>query len=173
MDAIDTAVQEIAHQGFAILPGLVTGNRLRQMQDLADSLLHTISAKGIDGGQVEGRMHRGTLAATRAFDDIIVHPTLLGVVRRVLAEPDANAPHEREMAAYVSERGDQGHGIKCNVMIKDNVPREDIRALHRDVRLPVPLPHRPVICNSLLALDPFTVANGATCVIPEIGRAHV
>ena len=75
-------------------------------------------------------------------------------------------PHEEEMTAYVQSLPSVDAGINCNIMIKDAVPREDIRSLHRDIRIPVPRPHRPVICNALLAIDPFTVESGASCVMP-------
>lgn len=167
MDVVETAVSEIEAQGYTIVRDLVTEARLRALQDDAEALLHTISMKGIDGGQVEARMHKGTFGVSRAFDDIIIHPVLLAIVKAVLSGPREPAyPNETAMAQHIADLPNQDHGIKCNIMIKDNVPREDIRALHRDVSLAVPRPHRAVICNSLLALDPFTEDTGATCVIP-------
>ena len=101
-----------------------------------------------------------------AVAEIIIHPTILAIVYGVLDFNRASKyPHEDEMNIYLDQLDEVDHGIKCNIMIKDNVPREDVRSLHRDIRIPVPHPHRPVICNSLLALDPFTESNGATCVI--------
>jgi len=171
MNQIDKAIAEIDEQGFTIVRNLVSGERLQQLQDSAEELLHTISAKGIDGKAVEGRMHKGTFGVSRAFDDIIIHLTLLGIVNGILdADRAAQYPHEAEMNDYLASLDCQDDGIKCNIMIKDNVPREDIRAMHRDVAIPVPKHHRPVVCNSLLALDPFTEAAGATCVVPGSHR---
>ena len=164
---ISAAVTEIDAQGFTVVRDLITGTRLEQLQRDAEQLLHPIEAKCVDGGTVAGRMHKGTFGASRAFDDIIVHPTILAIVGGVLDEArSGDYPHADELAAYIAGLDTAERGIKCNIMIKDAAPREDIRALHRDIRLPVPRPHPPVICNCLLALDPFTEETGATCVVP-------
>ena len=167
MDTVKEAVVEIDEQGFTIVRNLVSGERLKQLQDSAEELLHVIPARGIDGKEVRGRMHKGTFGVSRAFDDIIIHPTLFAIVRSVLDVHRAGEyPHEEEMNAHLASLNTPDHSIKCNIMIKDAAPREDIREMHRDIRIPVPQYHRPVVCNSLLALDPFTEAAGATCVVP-------
>ena len=167
MNPVEKAIAEIDEQGYAIVRQLVSGEQLKRLQDSSEELLHTISAKGIDGKEVEGRMNKGTIGVSRAFDDIIIQPTLFAIVNGVLnIDRAADYPHEVEMNDYLVSLDSQDHSIKCNIMIKDNVPREDIRAMHRDVRIPVPKYHRPVVCNSLLALDSFTEEAGATCVVP-------
>ena len=164
---VETAIAEIADQGYAIVRDLISGERLEQLQRDAEQLLHEIPAKGIDGKQIAGRMHKGTFAVSRAFDDVIIHPTLLAIVRGVLDDSKAdNYPHVAQMNEYISQLDPAEQGIKCNIMIKDAVPREDIRALHQDIRMPVPRPHRPLVVNSLLALDRYTEHRGATCVVP-------
>jgi ectoine hydroxylase-related dioxygenase (phytanoyl-CoA dioxygenase family) len=164
---IASAIAEIDDQGFTIIRDLITGDRLEKLQADAECLLHPIEAKCVDGGKVAGRMHKGTFAASRAFDDIIVHPTLLAIVHGVLDESRADEyPHKQEMDAYLASEPSADPGLRFGMMIKDAAPREDVRALHRDLKTPVPYPHRPLMCNSLLALDPFTEGNGATCVVP-------
>ncbi len=167
---VEDAIAAIDRDGYAVIPRLVTGERLRRLQEDAEALLIPIEAKGVDGGSIVGRMHKGTFGVSRAFDDIIIHPVLLDIVNGVLNPSRASAyPHDDELTEYISSLAPSDPGIVCNIMIKDAAPREDIRSLHRDVRVPVPRPHRPIICNSLLALDPFTEDVGATCVIP---RSH-
>ena len=167
MDIITTALAEIHEQGFTIVRDLITGERLARLQNDAEALLHAIEAKGIDGHDVAGRMHKGTFGVSRAFDDIIIHPTIMAIVRGVLNEAKASDyPHQAEMDEYISQLESVEPGIKCNIMIKDAVPREDVRVLHQDIKVPVPYPHRPLLVNSLLALDPYTEEAGATCVVP-------
>ena len=167
MGVIDDAIAAIDRDGFSVIRNLVTGDRLRRLTEDAESLLISIDAKGIDGRTIKGRMHKGTFGVSRDFDDIIIHPDLLDVVGGVL-DPSRTTeyPHEHELSAYIDSLPSSDASVSCNIMIKDAAPREDIRSLHRDVRIPVPRPHRPIVCNSLLALDPFTVETGATCVIP-------
>lgn len=166
MSVVEDAIAAIDQDGFTIIRKLITGDRLSVLQSDSEALLINIDAKGIDGGMVQGRMHKGTFAASRAFDDIIIHPTLLDIVHGVLDPCRTGYPHEDEMNRYIESRESPDTRINCNIMIKDATPREDIRSMHRDIGIPVPRPHRPVVCNSLLAIDPFTLVTGATCVVP-------
>ena len=171
MDIVDDAIAAIDRDGYAIVRHLVTGDRLGRLQEDAEAVLIPIQAKGLDGGTITGRMHKGTFGVSRSFDDMIIHPVLLDIVRGVLnPSRAAEYPHDAELTEYIASLPPADPGIACNIMIKDAVPREDIRTLHRDVRVPVPRPHRPIICNSLLALDPFTEEVGATCVVPGSHR---
>ncbi|MAV25834.1 MAG: hypothetical protein CMQ05_06900 [Gammaproteobacteria bacterium] len=169
MDTVKQAVADIDSNGFSIVRELIAGERLAKLDKDAEALLVTWNAKSIDGGTVSGRMHKGTFGVSRAFDDVIVHPLLLSIVQGVL-DPTKAGMHEEAMLAHIASRPNPDNNIKCNIMVKDAVPREDVRSLHRDVRIPVPRPHRPVVCNTLLAIDPFTIENGATCVIPGSHR---
>ena len=169
MNNVEQAVMDIETEGFAVIRELITGERLAQLDKAAEALLIQYDAKSVDGGKVSGRMHKGTFGVSRAFDDIMIHPVLLDIVARVL-DPNKQGLHEQELREYIASLPSQDESFKCNIMIKDAVPREDIRSLHRDVRVPVPRPHRPVVCNMLLAIDPFTTGNGATCVIPGSHR---
>ena len=50
-------------------------------------------------------------------------------------------------------------------------PGDRRQHMHRDDgHYPIPYPHPPLIVNTLIALDPFTVENGATEVVP---RSHL
>ncbi|MEM7365968.1 MAG: phytanoyl-CoA dioxygenase family protein, partial [Pseudomonadota bacterium] len=166
---VENAISEIAQDGYTIVRHLIDSERLSKLDRDAEALLINWDAACVDGGSVNGRMHKGTFAVSRAFDDIIIHPVLLSIVEAVL-DPLRTGEHENELQTYINALPSWETGIKCNIMIKDAVPREDVRSLHRDVRIPVPRPHRPVVCNTLLAIDPFTIDNGATCVIPGSHR---
>jgi ectoine hydroxylase-related dioxygenase (phytanoyl-CoA dioxygenase family) len=52
-------------------------------------------------------------------------------------------------------------------------PGEAAQALHRDDGVyPLPPPHAEVVLNTMWALDDFTVANGATRLVPGSHRWH-
>jgi ectoine hydroxylase-related dioxygenase (phytanoyl-CoA dioxygenase family) len=82
---------------------------------------------------------------TRGFDELAIHPLLLGVLDHVLAG-------NYQLSGPV--------GI-------DIGPGESPQGLHQDdVVYPLPFPHQPVVLNTMWALDDFTEENGATRVIP-------
>jgi ectoine hydroxylase-related dioxygenase (phytanoyl-CoA dioxygenase family) len=82
-------------------------------------------------------------AKTRAFDELAIHPLLLGVLDRVLVDYQLSAP------------------VGINIG-----PGEVAQMLHRDQSIyPLPLSYPPVVLNTMWAFDDFTEANGATRVI--------
>ena len=158
MRSVETAIQEIRDVGYTIIPNLIDGPRLRRAQADADALLGPtpIAMPGLDG-KVIGRMCKGLFRKSRAFDDLYAHPTVLAVVRGVLADPE----RKRSYLTF-------GSGIQLStVMIKDVQPRENIRHMHRDDGwYPISRPRPPIVVNTLLALDPFTRETGGTLVVP-------
>ena len=160
--SIEATVERIGTEGFAVIPNLVDEDRLARLSDDSNALLHPVpNQPGLNGTRATGRMFKGLFRSSRAFDDIIVHPTILAVVRGVLVGS------EQTKAGY--HGGFRGIRLST-AMIKDVQPGEDIRALHQDDGFfPIPRPHQPLAVNTLLAIDPFTVANGATRVVP---RSH-
>lgn len=158
MDSVETAVRQIREVGYAVIPNLIDGPRLKQAQADADALLGPtpIEMPGLDGGII-GRMCKGLFRKSRAFDDLYAHPTVLAVVRGVLVDPERKR-------SYLSF----GSGIQLStVMIKDVQPRENIRHMHRDDGwYPISRPRPPIVVNTLLALDPFTRETGGTLVVP-------
>ncbi|MDE0661821.1 MAG: hypothetical protein F4029_07940 [Gammaproteobacteria bacterium] len=163
--SIEAAVERIGTEGFAVIPNLVDEDRLARLSEDSDALLHPIDQPGLNGTRATGRMFKGLFRSSRAFDDIIVHPTILAVVRGVLVGP------KQTESGYSSHYGNAFRDIQLSTtMIKDVQPGEDIRALHQDDGyFPIPRPRQPLAVNTLLAIDPFTVANGATRLVP---RSH-
>ena len=80
----------------------------------------------------------------RGFDELAIHPLLLGVLDRVLGHYQLSGPV----------------GI-------DIGPGESAQGLHRDdVVYPLSWPHQQVVLNTMWALDDFTEDNGATLIVP-------
>jgi len=81
----------------------------------------------------------------RGFDELAIHPLLLGVLDHVLG------PHYQLSGPVGIDIG----------------PGESPQGLHQDdVVYPLPFPHQPVVLNTMWALDEFTEENGATRVVP-------
>lgn len=164
MTNVEAAVERIRTEGFAVIENLVDEDRLARLSDDSDALLHpTPNQPGLNGTRATGRMFKGLFRTSRAFDDIIVHPTVLGVVRGVLVGSKQTKP------------GFYGGGFRgiqlSTAMIKDVQPGQDIRAMHQDDGFyPIPRPRQPLTVNTLLAIDPFAVENGATRLVP---RSHL
>ena len=161
--SIEAAVERIGTEGFTVIPNLIDEDRLARLSDDSDALLHPIpNQPGLNGTRATGRMFKGLFRSSRAFDDIIVHPRILAVVRGVLV-----GSAQTEADYY----GGAFRDIQLSTaMIKDVQPGEDIRTLHQDDGFfPIPRPRQPLAVNTLLAIDPFTLENGATRVVP---RSH-
>lgn len=87
-------------------------------------------------------------AKVRGFDELAIHPLLLGVLDEVLDHYQLSGPV----------------GI-------DIGPGESPQGLHRDDSVyPIPWPHQQVVLNTIWALDDFTVDNGATLIVPGSHR---
>ena len=87
-------------------------------------------------------------AKTRGFDELAIHPLLLGVLDQVLGHYQLSGPV----------------GI-------DIGPGESPQGLHRDdIVYPIPWPHQQVVLNTMWALDDFTENNGATVIVPGSHR---
>jgi ectoine hydroxylase-related dioxygenase (phytanoyl-CoA dioxygenase family) len=87
---------------------------------------------------------------TRGFDELAIHPLVLGALDHVLG------PHYQLSGPVGIDIG----------------PGESAQGLHRDdVVYPLGWPHPQVVLNTMWALDDFTEENGATLVVPASHRS--
>ena len=150
VDGIDAAISEVREVGYTIIPDFVDQNRVAQLRELSEKLLQPIVAPGINGEKITGLNIKNVLRVSRDIDDLVTDPGLLAVMTSILV-PDGS-----RWGINISGTG-----------IKDAVPQEDIRALHRDGSLyPVYIPGQPLVANSLLAIDAFSPEVGATTIVP-------
>ena len=153
------AVAQMREQGFAIIEGLISDERLTQAEQDAETLFEVspIQKEGVRG-KVNGRLCKGLFKKTRAFDDLYCDPLVVAIVEAVLARES-----EKDYA------GIWGGTIQfAYCMLKDVVPGERPREFHQDdVLYPLTRPHPTLAVNTLLALDDFKEETGATLVVPE------
>ncbi|MGZ4692192.1 MAG: phytanoyl-CoA dioxygenase family protein [Acidimicrobiales bacterium] len=137
---VDAIVAGIERDGFTVVDDVLDRERVAAMKAELDEIL-AITPTGRNDFEGFGtrRIYR-LFAKTRAFDDLAVHPVMLGVLDRVLGHSQLSAPT----------------GIEIG-------PGEPAQILHRDDSIyPLPEPHQEVVLNTMWAFDDFTPDNGAT-----------
>lgn len=142
--SVDDVVALMDEQGYAAVERLLPDDKVRATKDDLQRVLDDLPYGRNDFEGHRTKRIYNLFAKTRAFDDIALHPLLLGVLDRVLGHYQFSAPVGIEI----------GPGEKAQVIHMD------------DSVYPLPWPHDEVVVNSMWALDDFTEANGATRVIP-------
>jgi len=146
--SVDDIVAALEADGCCIVDGLLTpAEAAAARASLVEVLAHTPEGRNDFEGYLTKRVY-AVLAKTRAFDAPAIHPLVLGVVERVLGPAQLSAPT----------------GIQIG-------PGEKAQVLHRDQSIyPLPADFRPVVLNTMWALDDFTEENGPTRLIPGSHR---
>jgi ectoine hydroxylase-related dioxygenase (phytanoyl-CoA dioxygenase family) len=130
--------------GYVIVEGFLGPAEVeRAKSDLVRILVETPTGRNDFEGFSTQRVY-ALFAKTRTFDEVAVHPLVLGTLDRVLGHYQLSAPV----------------GIQIG-------PGEQAQVLHRDESVyPLPAPHPTVVVNSMWPLDDFTTSNGATRLVP-------
>jgi ectoine hydroxylase-related dioxygenase (phytanoyl-CoA dioxygenase family) len=140
-------VDEIAEQGYTVLPGVLEPELVDALDDDLRRLereLGVVPAENDFEGSRTVRIYN-LLVHGKLYERIPVHPEILPVVEGVL---------------------DPGCLVSSLSSISID-PGETAQPIHADDQLiPIPKPHPPTVCNTMWALTDFTEANGATRVIP-------
>lgn len=143
-----TGTDVLAADGYIVLPGVLGTRELRDLQDEADRLL---TPAPLCDGDFDGRLTRrvyALLAATRAFDELLLSEAVHELVRCTLGDI-----YQFGMLFLTSLQPGQGEQFA-----------------HRDANVyPVPQT-RELELNAIWALDDFHAENGATRVVPGSHR---
>jgi ectoine hydroxylase-related dioxygenase (phytanoyl-CoA dioxygenase family) len=141
-DAPEDVVTTLQAKGVAIVRDLIVGDELDR---LAADLRRILDESAVGDHEYLGLATRRTgrlLAKTRHADRLATDPFVLAVLEGLLGEVQLTAPSAIEL-----------------------LPGEEAGWWHYDDRFyPLGRPHPDVVCNVLVAIDPFTEANGATRV---------
>ena len=131
-------------QGYAVVERFLDSGRVAAMrEDLDRVLANTPEGRNDFEGYRTKRIY-ALFAKTRVFDDLAIHPLVVGVLDAVLEHYQLSAPTGIEIGAGSPEQ-----------------------PLHRDDSIyPLPDPHREFVLNTMWALQDFTEENGATRIVP-------
>ena len=145
----DAAASQIQEDGFAVVPDFLDAAALAGLRRGLAPVFDAIGSR-MDKSYGQQTVHtHNLLAKTRAVDELLMNDDLLGLVEAVLG-PDFQV---------------------SGVAAMRPAPGDKRQRMHQDDgHYPIPRPHPPLILNTLIALDPFTVENGATEVVPGSHR---
>jgi len=143
--SVDDIVAGLDTAGCAVVEHFLASDKVVALNDeLAPHRERTPTGRNDFEGFSTRRVY-ALFAKVRGFDDVATHPTVLGVLDRVLGE-------------HYQLSGPVGIDIG---------PHEVAQVMHRDdVVYPLAWPHPQVVVNTMWALDDFTVDNGATLIVP-------
>lgn len=141
---VEEIVGALNEDGYVIVERVLDESRVAAMKaELQQVLETTPTGRNTFEGFATKRIYR-LFAKTRVFDDLAIHPVMLGVLDRMLGHYQLSAPT----------------GIQIG-------PGEPAQILHRDDSIyPLPEPHGEVVMNTMWAFDDFTTVNGATRFVP-------
>jgi ectoine hydroxylase-related dioxygenase (phytanoyl-CoA dioxygenase family) len=141
-------VAALTLRGYALVESVLTGTQVESKREaLAAVLARTPTGRNRFEGFHTQRVY-ALFAKTRAFDDLALHPLVLGVLDEVLGHYQFSAP----VAIQIG-------------------PGEAAQVLHRDEDVyPLTRPHPQVVLNTMWALCDFTPTNGATRLVPGSHR---
>ncbi len=151
-----TALEEHLHaleqNGYTILENAIEP----EFVDAIRACLRAFERESLDeqsgalGGDLQRLRTGGLLHLDPLFWDVPIHPEVLPVVEGVLG------------ASF----------LLTTLSSVDLMPGKNMQPIHPD-DAPIPLerPHQPIVCTCMWAITDFTVANGATRLLPGSHRA--
>ena len=146
--AVDGVLATIDEQGYAIVESLLAADEVAAFRAELDRLLTATPTGRNDFEGYRTQRVYNLYGKTRAYDDLALHPLVVGVLDAVLGHYQLSAPV----------------GLQIG-------PGEVAQVLHYDDAVyPLPWPHTPVVLNTMWALCDYTAANGATRLVPGSHR---
>ena len=137
---VEAITEGVRADGVVVCEGVLDADRVAEIRADLDRVLETTPTGRNDFEGYGTKRIYNLFGKTRAFDDLAIHPVLLGVLDQLLGPHQLSAPT----------------GIQIG-------PGEPAQGVHRDDSIyPLPQPHGEVVVNTMWAFDDFSVANGAT-----------
>jgi ectoine hydroxylase-related dioxygenase (phytanoyl-CoA dioxygenase family) len=145
---VDGIVARLDRDGYATVADAIPQDQVAAARaDLEAILEHTPPGRDDFEGRRTQRVY-ALFAKTRALDPLSLHPLVLGVLDRVLGQYQLSAP--------------AGIAIGAG---------ETAQPLHPDDAIyPLARPHAELVVNVMWPLEDFTIANGATRIVPGSHR---
>ena len=144
---LDGWLRAIDEQGYVVVPDWLDAERTRRLRDDLRRDVNPVREL-LPPDRMTVRAHN-LLAKTRCVDDLVGDLRMLALVQGVLGD-------RVQISAAV---------------LFDLLPGAKAQPLHQDDSLwPIPRPHRAFLMNTVIAVEDFTKANGATHLVP---RSHL
>lgn len=141
--------QEVEEHGYAVVPEFLDRTMLRQLRRDLSPIFDSIGSRESEEYGKQTIHTHNLLAKTRAVDELLLDDRLLSLIEGILGKDFQVSG----VAAMRPAPGDQRQHLHTD-----------------DGHYPIPRPHKPLIVNTLIALDSFTKQNGATEVVPKSHR---
>lgn len=140
-------LRAIDEQGYVVVPDWLDAERTRRLREDLRRDVNPVREL-LPPDRMTVRSHN-LLAKTRGVDDLVCDLRMLALVQGVLGD-------RVQISAAV---------------LFDLLPGAKAQPLHQDDSLwPIPRPHRAFLMNTVIAVEDFTKANGATHLVP---RSHL
>ena len=147
---VDLCVAQVLERGFSVVSSFLDTAQLELLREGLGPIFALTGNRTVDGGKrgwpgIQTVHIPNLYAKTRAIDEVSIDPVLVSIVEGVLGQ-------SFQMSVAVA----MAPGPGC-----------DKQGLHQDdSHYPIPRPHAPLVANTLIALDDFTIENGATMLVP-------
>ncbi|MYE88359.1 hypothetical protein F4X33_05115 [Candidatus Poribacteria bacterium] len=143
---VQAVADRVREEGYAVVPDFLDAPWVSRLCENLAPVFDAIGSRvSKEFGQQTIHTHN-LLAKTRAVDEILIDQRLHDLIGAILG-PDFQI---------------------SGVAAMRPAPGDKRQHMHQDDgHYPIPRPHPPFIVNTLIALDPFTAANGATEVVPK------
>lgn len=148
--AVDRAIEQLKLLGYAVVDGGYSAEQLRQLSDAFEhSRVEMQKRFGRDMLEAldEHNTVRVPMLYDRMFLQLATNPVILEICRRMVGD-------------YIILNQQNG------IVNPGNAARYNQGAYHRDLPYQHFVSTRPLAINALFCLDPFTLENGATFVVP-------
>jgi ectoine hydroxylase-related dioxygenase (phytanoyl-CoA dioxygenase family) len=145
-------LERMKRDGFTVVENVIDASAVAELRDDVCRLERQLAVQpaqnlfeGVRTVRIYNLLAHGTI-----YQQIPVHERVLPIIEGVL-----------------------DHGCLVSSLSSIHIgPGEAAQPLHADDQLiPLPKPHVSIICNTMWALTDFTIANGATRVVPGSHRA--
>ena len=136
-------LRTVEERGYVVIPDWLDAERTRRLREDLRRDVNPVREL-LPPHRTTVRAHN-LLAKTRCVDDLVCDPRMLALIQGVLSD-------RVQVSAAV---------------LFDLLPGAEAQPLHQDDSIwPIPRPHRPFLMNTVIAVEDFTKANGATRLVP-------
>lgn len=145
--SVAAVVERLHTDGYVVVPDRIRSDRLEEIRESVAAVVESADRGSNSFVGYHTRRAYCLLAKTRVLDDVALDPVVMGAAKEVLGPLQLGA------------------SVAISLL-----PGETAQTLHTDQSIYPVEPTKPVIVNTMWAIDRFSAANGATRVVPGSHR---